>query len=209
MDLSTKIRSLRTKESTKKQYLSKATIFKKWVDLNHPYLMETVADLPWISNVNDHPEILEDFFGHICQKRTDDDSYYDPPRFQSYHHVNGYKSAILDLYRQSKVKPNDDIDDMLMETMAGYKRLVAELKQNGEMSMKEGKSPLSFEGYRFIAKTAISQPRDFMLGSFAWIFLLLCWNLMARCNSVGGIMYDHIGWEQDAMYVVFPTHKAC
>jgi hypothetical protein len=207
MDLSTKIRSLRTKESTKKQYLSKATIFKKWVDLNHPYLMETVADLPWISNVNDHPEILEDFFGHICQKRTDDDSYYDPPRFQSYHHVNGYKSAILDLYRQSKVKPNDDIDDMLMETMAGYKRLVAELKQNGEMSMKEGKSPLSFEGYRFIAKTAISQPRDFMLGSFAWIFLLLCWNLMARCNSVGGIMYDHIGWEQDAMYVVFPTHK--
>jgi hypothetical protein len=94
-----------------------------------------------------------------------------------------------------------------METMAGYKRLVAELKQNGEMSMKEGKSPLSFEGYRFIAKTAISQPRAFMLGSFAWIFLLLCWNLMARCNSVGGIMYDHIGWEQDAMYVVFPTHK--
>ena len=110
MDLSTKIRSLRTKESTKKQYLSKATIFKKWMDLNHPYLMEPVADLPWISNVNDHPEILEDFFGHICQKRTDDDSYYDPSRFQSYHHVNGYKSAILDLYRQSKVKPNDDID---------------------------------------------------------------------------------------------------
>ena len=51
--------------------------------------------------------------------------------------------------------------------MAGnYERLVAELKQNGEMSMKEGKSPLSFEGYRFIAKTAISQPRDYMLGSF-------------------------------------------
>jgi hypothetical protein len=58
-----------------------------------------------------------------------------PPRFQSYHHVNGYKSAILDLYRQSKVKPNDNIDDMLMETMAGYKRLVAELKQNGEIEI--------------------------------------------------------------------------
>ena len=76
------------------------------------------------------------FLWTYCQKRTDDDSY---------------------LYWQSKVKPNDYIDDMLMETMAGnYERLVAELKQNGEMSMKEGKSPLSFEGYRFIAKTAIS-----------------------------------------------------
>jgi hypothetical protein len=181
MDLSTKIRSLRTKESTKKQYLSKATIFKKWVDLNHPYLMETVADLPWISNVNDHPE--KNIF--VRKEQMMVHTTTPPPRFQSYHHVNGYKSAILDLYRQSKVKP---IDDMLMETMAGYKRLVAELKQNGEMSMKEGKSPLSFEGYRFIAKTAISQPRAFMLGSFAWIFLLLCWNLMARCNSVGGIM---------------------
>ncbi len=78
--------------------------------------------------------------------------------------------------------------------MAGYKRLVAELKQNGEMSMKEGKSPLTFEGYRFIAKTAVSQQRDFQLGSFAWLFLLLCCNLMAR-------------FLQDAMTVVFPTHK--
>ena len=68
MNLSTKIRSLRTKESTKKQYLSQATIFKQWVHLNHSYLMETVADLPWISNVNDHQEILEDFFGHIVRK---------------------------------------------------------------------------------------------------------------------------------------------
>jgi len=30
---------------------------------------------------------------------------------------------------------------------------------------------------------------------------------MARCVSVSGIMFDHIGWEGDAMTIIFPKHK--
>jgi hypothetical protein len=40
------------------------------------------------------------------------------------------------------------------------------------------------------------------------IFLLFCWNLMARCVSVSGIMFDHIGWEGDAMTIIFYEHCA-
>ena len=58
------------------------------------------------------PRFLKDFFRHICQKTNDDDEYFDPPRFQLYHHVNGYKSAILDLFKQLKVHLSLDIDDM-------------------------------------------------------------------------------------------------
>jgi hypothetical protein len=119
-------------------------IFTRWLELYHPFILQSEPTSPWIANINDHPEVLEDFFGHICQKTNDDDEYFDPRRFQSYHHVNGYKSVILDLFKQLKVHLSLDLDDMLMEIMAGYKRLVAELKQNGEMSMKEGKSPLTF-----------------------------------------------------------------
>ena len=48
---------------------------------------------------------------------------------------------------------------------------------------------------------------DFELAIFAWVFLVLCWNLMARCVSVAGIMFTHISWANDALTVVFPTHK--
>jgi hypothetical protein len=95
MDLSTKIRDLRTKASTKRQYSGKAMIFTRWLEHYHPFILQSEPASPWIANINDHPEILEDFFGHICQKTNDDDEYFDPPRFQSYHHVNGYKSAIF------------------------------------------------------------------------------------------------------------------
>ena len=43
------------------------------------------------------------------------DYYCDPPQFQSYQHINGYKSAILDLYKDSKVKPSMAIKDMFSD----------------------------------------------------------------------------------------------
>ena len=32
---------------------------------------------------------------------------------------------------------------------------------------------------------------------------------MARCVSVSGIMFDHIGWEGDAMTIIFPEACLC
>ena len=40
------------------------------------------------------------------------------------------------------------------------------------------------------------------------MFLLFCWNLVARCVSVASLMYSHITWKEDAMVIVFPTTKA-
>lgn len=75
------------------------------------------------------------------------------------------------------------------------------------MSTFEGKSPLNFAGYIFLSKKACRADEDIPLGMFSWLFLVLCWNLIARCNSVASIMYDHIKWEIDAMTIVFPSHK--
>ena len=75
MDLSTKIRSLRTKESTKKQYLSKATIFKKWVDLNHPYLMEPVTDEDVSAlSISDRDNLFQDRYLQLFRKMYPDQS---------------------------------------------------------------------------------------------------------------------------------------
>ena len=59
----------------------------------------------------------------------------------------------------------------------------------------------------FLAKQAIKSDNDYSLSTFAWVFLLLCWNLIARCNSVASIMYDHLSWNQDHLNIVFPSHK--
>lgn len=75
------------------------------------------------------------------------------------------------------------------------------------MSITEGKQPLTFQGYRFLAKLAIKQSNDFSLSIFAWVFLVLCWNLIARCNSVASIMLSHITWKNDSLVVIFPSHK--
>jgi hypothetical protein len=96
---------------------------------------------------------------------------------------------------------------MLENFFAGYERKIADLKQVGEMSLMEGKQPLSFGGYRFIANEAIKQCNDFNQSILAHLFLLLCWNLISRCASVSSLMFNHISWEEDAMVIVFPSHK--
>jgi hypothetical protein len=88
-------------------------------------------------------------------------------------------------------------------------RKTAGLKQDGEMSIVEGKMPMSFRGYKyFAAKATIDKgvDDDEKLSIFSHFFLLLRWNLIARCVSVGSLMYNHISWENDAMVIVFPSY---
>jgi hypothetical protein len=62
--------------------------------------------------------------------------------------------------------------------------MVAELKQVGEMALVEGKRPVTFSGYQFLANKAFKQDEDLLLGIFAHSFITLSWNLMARSVSV-------------------------
>jgi hypothetical protein len=65
---------------------------------------------------------------------------------------------ILPYYRRSKeCKLESKINSILENYFAGYERKIADLTQVGEMSLMEGKQPLLFVGYRFIANEAIKQ----------------------------------------------------
>jgi hypothetical protein len=195
----------RTCSSTKAQYKRKVDHFKAWIVKEYPQHAinggEDIA-LPDLGQ-----DILKQFFGHICRKRNRDDSYVTPIEYQSFQHVSGYKSAIKDYYHAKRVKLSNECDSMLKDFFQGYERKIAELKQSGEKAIIEGKQPLSFSGYRFLAKKAFRQSTDHMQGIFAHFFLLLCWNLISRCVSVASLMYDHISWEEDSMVIVFPSHK--
>ena len=187
----------RIRENTHKLYSRKIEVLKKWLSKNNSrYLFgngEVRLPLPTI--------ILTDFLAHVSMKVDDDGNHIVPPKFNSFSRVNAYRSAIVDLYKTKLIIMDEETKLKLSEYGSGYKRKVAQLKEDGELPMMEGKIAMSTTGYNFLAEMALTQQEDFNLYTFVHYFLLLCWNLMARSVSVSHIMYDHITWEEDALCI--------
>ena len=124
-----------------------------------------------------------------------------PTEFCSLIHVNAYRNSIKNLYRERMAPIDADLECVFQDTMSAYKRRIADLKSKGEMSIHEGKQPMSQFGYHYLVEAAVKQNDDFNFYVTCHCFLLLCWNLIARAVSVGSILYDSISWEEDAMTI--------
>lgn len=74
------------------------------------------------------------------------------------------------------------------------------------MAITEGKLPLTFEVYTFLAKSAFKTTSDFSQNRFIHdhLYLLLCLNLIARSNSVASFRFTHIGWDRDSLTITLP-----
>ena len=207
-DLAEAIIDGRKCDNTKKQYQRKFEHFRKWMEEKYPQCLredDNTIDLATIEKSH-----LVQFFGHICKKKSKAGEYLSPVQYQSFQHVSGYKSAIKDYFGNQDCNIKEEIEKFFKKFVGGYMRKIAGLKQDGEMSIVEGKMPMSFRGYKFLAgKATIDKggDDDEKLSIFSHFFLLMCWNLIARCVSVGSLMYNHISWENDSLVIVFPSHK--
>jgi hypothetical protein len=143
-------------------------------------------------------ERIVNFFGWLI-----DTKYKDKPAASST--IRGYKSALVSLYKERSLQLEPDINQRLESLLVGYQRRVAELKMSGKMAIFEGKLHLTFEGYRVLARALLKALPSQML--FAWPYLLLQWNLIARAKTVALLMMEHISWEADALLVSIPKHK--
>ena len=150
----------------------------------------------WCIPVN--KERIINFFGWLINSK-----YKDKPAAIST--IRGYKSALVSLYKERDMQMEEETNQRLESLLVGYQRRVADLKLNGKMAMFEGKLHLTFEGYRLLARALLSAAPAKML--FAWPYLLLQWNLIARATSVASLMMEHISWEADALLVTLPKHK--
>ena len=74
------------------------------------------------------------------------------------------------------------------------------------MSITEARQPLAFSGYSRLASKFQNFPSKTQ-GLFAWPYFLLCWNLMARSDSINKIMHQHMSWREDALIITFAIHK--
>ena len=174
---------------TRQAYTSKVNAIKKYYS-EHLH-REFVAPI-------NREDILR-FFGWLI-----DDKHKDKPLAVS--SVTGYKSALKWYYKEKRLTMVPEVNQELNTLLKGYQRRVSQLKLDGRMPVFEGKYHLPFEGYRVLAALLFRSDRfDEML--FAWPFLVLQWNLIARTATVSSIMMEHIGWEGDALLISTPKHK--
>jgi hypothetical protein len=191
--------------NTKVQYGRKVEHFKKWISEVNPDCMSSDSTLNL--HLIDTSQ-LQQFLGHICKKKNAKGEYLSPTVYQAFQHVSGYKSAIKDYYSTKNVKFSLESGRMMEHFFKGYNRKIAQMKQDGFIPLIEGKQPISFKGYKFLASKALDQLVDYNISISCHLFLVLCWNLIARCVSVGSLMYDHVSWSLDALVIVFPSHKS-
>lgn len=185
-------------DSSKDQYGRRFNKFRRWVseqyeehaDLNSFHIADE-ANIKVALEQLDLP-VFKAFFADICRKRNADGELMQPVKYQSDQDVGAYRSALKFYYKKLEVSFPTNIDNFVSQFLGGYKRKIAELKQSGEMDITEGKMAITFDGYRYLARSSVRAKRDFNLAIFGHLSLLLCWNLLSRSVNVSSLMYDHM-----------------
>ena len=214
-DVGNATKAMRLTSNTRGQYERRLQAFKAWLEENEPECVIDEDEDPECTASCVHSfvlplpdDVLDKYMAH-CLLKVDKNTgqYHDPPQFYSFSHVNTHRSAIQYIYTERKEEMSPRVKLLFKETLDGFKRKVAEMKQRGEISQTEGKQPMTKRGYLYLAKEALTQTEDFNLYMFCHTFLVLCWNLIARAVTVGNIMYDHISWEEDALTINIGKQK--
>ena len=191
--------------STRRQYASRFAHFLEHLRRERDLAPDEI-DLIDLDDVT-----LDDyqlFFERIQVKRTSGpfSAPVDPLKYNDTQTVAAYKAALVFSMRERNKPIPDATQRELTRFVGGYKRKVADLKEKGEMRLGEGKSPIPFSAYRLLARKALAVSTDIQQGIFSHSYLLLCWNLMARSNSVAKICLQHIGWEEVRCLVHASAH---
>ena len=199
--LARKIMEGKRRVCTRVMYRRKIEIFTTWIRANRPDAYDSENEK---INLPLNADVIVEFMAKIS---IVSDRKTGAKRQASVSVIGSYRSSIAMLYEENDIIFDDPTVLALNKFAGGYKRLVADKKLNGEMKIQEGKSPITFQAYNFVAKQDFIKRSDHNRGCFAHLFLILCWTLMARSVSVGTIMLDHISWESDALLISTPKHK--
>lgn len=197
-------------ESSKGGYEGKMKQVLWWCKNKYPalVLVNDVIDIQSMTGIH-----IAEFIGFISKKRewnkrdSEFGPLFEPLKYNSFEHVSGFRSALKWYCTSTNQNMETQAHRKLIQVLAGYKRKVANLKQNGDMPLGEGKSAMNFSAYKYLAKFAMNAASNFKMAIYAHLFLLLCWNLIARNVSVWELLYDHVWWEDDCMVMIFVTTK--
>jgi hypothetical protein len=121
--------------------------------------------------------------------------------------VQSFKSAIRHIHQERHLAVPIGIECRLKLLMAGFKKTLADSKQKGQLSVREGKYELTFAHYQHLAKFILKAHSHVTSQHFAWCFLILQWNLISRSQNIASILLQHLTWLNDSLVVYFPVTK--
>ena len=115
------------------------------------------------------------------------------------------RSALFDLYRDSGAELSRSTNKSIGRCIAAINKKIMKQKQARGESLKEGKSPMSFELYQKLCQWFVEKGTKEAI--FACCFLTLTWNLMCRSNNTVGVRREHIKLTSDSLGIMFAHVK--
>jgi hypothetical protein len=120
--------------------------------------------------------------------------------------VSGYKTALVELYKRRGMVMDNILKSDMEEIIKGYKLKIADFKKQGMMKTQDGKLPISFGVYSFLAMRFLKIP-DPKESTLAWPYWVLLWNTMQRSETVASLQFSHISWNNDSLVFTIPKSK--
>ena len=158
---------------------------------------------------------IKAFFEHVSIKRKNVkrdgifsapvDKVNDKPVLNSSSYIGGYRSALKWYYETSGVPVPEEVLKDLSHFTSGFKRVKAKRKQDGEEDADEGKSPMLFTAYEWLADKAMRATTEISSARFAWLFLLVVCNPITRSVNVGGLSF--MRWVDDSLVMHWQFSK--
>ena len=182
---------------------------------HHPHAVNRAGEI----SIPVNKKAVIEFFGELSANaavllEASVDDVPDLPTPLSVSTLTGYRSALVDLYRQHGKSLDRKLDVELNSVLNGYEKVICALKQGGRMAINEGKRHLKWSGYVMLAKKFMTRaPSGSSHGPtwssivFGWAFFVIMWNLMSRSESVDKLMLQHIDWDGDALIIEEQGHK--
>jgi hypothetical protein len=127
---------------------------------------------------------------YMYEKKHADGSYYNASMYE------GIRSSIMYLFKVCNVSPPDDFQK-LNRLLKALKRAIVSHKVAHGRSLEEGKRVMSLSCLRLLCQIFAGSSNDEYF--FAWPFILLEWNLMARSDNIVNLHVNDLSWTDDSL----------
>lgn len=156
-EVTEQLQSKRTNTGTKQNYRSKVNIMAGWMKDNHARALNAKGAII----IPVEKDTILQFFGAICSRASALDATDDPGALNkplSVSCVKGYRSALVDLYKQQHIRLDETLDAELKGVLDGYEKMINDLKKRGKMKIHEGKRHLKSNGFNMLAYKFMTKP---------------------------------------------------
>ena len=145
-------------------------------------------------------------FIHSVSKLSDnEDPFASAPVTTPYNTMAKYRSALRKLYTENNKKFQPALETKLGLYLAVVEKIIAKEKKAGVRAFHDGKNKLSFHLYSRLCVELLTC--DTLDADELHCFFTICWNMMARSDTVSSIMLSHLEWDNDHLTIVVPQHK--